>query len=217
MDLNRLCIGCAEALAHSGLWGPAIDWVQFKRPVRMSHIHLPEGVPGISAGFSFRPETAKPLRELAHVLLHSSVSETFNAAERELVATFVSSRNSCYFCMTSHGAVASHLHGDAGIVGSVCSDYLSAPISPKMKSFLAIAEQVQIDGKRVTKELVDRALAEGATEVDVHDVILVASAFCMFNRYVDGLGTWQPRDESMYAEMGRQLAENGYLNPTKRH
>jgi len=86
-----------------------------------------------------------------------------------------------------------------------------------MKSFLAIAEQVQIDGKRVTKELVDRALAEGATEVDVHDVIWSPLPSCMFNRYVDGLGTWQPRDESMYAEMGRQLAENGYLNPTKRH
>ena len=182
----------------------------------MPHIHLPDGAPGISGGFSFRPETAKPMRDLAHVLLHSSACASFTSAERELVATFVSSRNSCYFCMKSHGAVATHLHGDAGIVDAVCADYSSAPLSAKMKSLLAIADEVRIDGKRVTKDLVDAALAEGATEVDVHDTILIASAFCMFNRYVDGLGTWQPRDESMYAEMGRQLADNGYSAPTRR-
>ena len=177
----------------------------------MPHIQLPEDMPGITAGFAFRPETAQPLRELAHVLLHASGNEGFSSAERELVAAFVSSRNTCYFCQTSHAAAAAHLFGgDPALVAAVCAGYRLAPISSKLKALLAIAEQVQVDGKRVTKELVERARAEGATDIDIHDTVLIAAAFCMYNRYVDGLATWQPREPGMYAQMGKQMAEQGY-------
>jgi uncharacterized peroxidase-related enzyme len=177
----------------------------------MPHIELPEQMPGITAGFAFRPETAKPMRELAHVLLHTSGNEGFSSADRELIASFVSSRNTCYFCQTSHGAAAAHLHeGGQDVVNAVCTDYKSAPISNKLKTLLAIAEQVQIDGKRVTADLVAKAKAEGATELDIHDTVLIAAAFCMYNRYVDGLATWQPRDSGMYAEMGKRMAMQGY-------
>ena len=78
----------------------------------MPHIELPEGLPGISAGFAFRPETAKPMRALAHILLHEPNSLT--AGERELIATYVSSRNKSTFCESSHGAAAAcHLGGEA--------------------------------------------------------------------------------------------------------
>jgi uncharacterized peroxidase-related enzyme len=177
----------------------------------MPHIQLPEDMPGITAGFAFRPETAQPLRELAHVLLHASGNEGFSSAERELIAAFVSSRNTCYFCQTSHAAAAAHLFGgDPALVAAVCAGYRLAPISSKLKALLAIAEQVQVDGKRVTKELVERARAEGATDIDIHDTVLIAAAFCMYNRYVDGLATWQPREPGMYAQMGKQMAEQGY-------
>src|ERR1700677_1968027 len=122
----------------------------------MPHIALPEESPGITAGFAVRPDTAKPMRELAHILLHTSGNDGFSSRDRELVAAFVSSKNTCYFCQTSHGAAASHLNGgDADIVTSVCQDYRTAPISEKLKALMAIAEQVQIDGKRVTTQLVD--------------------------------------------------------------
>ena len=179
----------------------------------MPNINLPEGMPGITAGFSFRPETAKPLRELAHILLHTSGNHGFSSADRELVAAFVSSRNTCYFCQTSHGAAATYLYdGNPLVVSAVCSDYRSAPISNKLKALLAIAEQVQIDGKRVTADLVRQAQAEGATDLEIHDTVLIAAAFCMYNRYVDGLATVQPRDSSMYAEMGKRMAEQGYCS-----
>ena len=177
----------------------------------MSHIALPEDMPGITAGFSFRPETAKPMRDLAHVLLHTSGNNSLSSADREVIASFVSLRNTCHFCHTSHGAAATHLYGgDVSILESVCADFRSAPISNKLKALLAIAEQVQIDGKRVTTTLIDAAKAEGATDLDLHDTVLIAAAFCMYNRYVDGLATWQPRDPAMYAEMGRRMAEQGY-------
>jgi uncharacterized peroxidase-related enzyme len=179
----------------------------------MPHIALPEDMPGITAGFAFRPDTAKPMRELAHVLLHTSGNDGFSSRDRELVAAFVSSRNTCYFCQTSHGAAASHLNGGSvDLVESVCRDYRSAAISEKLKALLAISEQVQVDGKRVTKELVDAAREHGATDLDIHDTVLIAAAFSMYNRYVDGLATVQPRNDAMYVEMGKQMAEQGYVS-----
>lgn len=179
----------------------------------MAHIALPEGVPGISSGFAFRPETAKPMRELAHILLHEPSSLT--PGERELIATYVSSQNNCYFCHTCHGAAAASHLGRNEVVKQVKTDFQSASVSPKLKALLAIAGKVQRGGKNVTSEDVAYARSLGATDLEIHDTVLIAAAFCMYNRYVDGLGTWQPRDESMYAEMGKHLAEHGYLKPTR--
>src|SRR5277367_4241809 len=113
----------------------------------MPHIDLPDGFPGISAGFTYRPETAKPMRELAHVLLHDANSLT--PGERELIATYVSSRNNCHFCQSSHGAAAACHLGDEAVVKQVKTDFSSAPISDKLKSLLVIAGKVQQDGKLV--------------------------------------------------------------------
>jgi uncharacterized peroxidase-related enzyme len=179
----------------------------------MAHIALPEGLPGISGAFAFRPETAKPMRELAHVLLHEPNS--LAPGERELIATYFSSQNDCYFCQTSHGAAAAcHLGGD-DVVRRVNADFESASISPKLKALLAIAGKVQRGGKLVTTEDVERARGEGASDVEIHDTVLIAAAFCMYNRYVDGLNTWQPRDVGMYGQMGQHLAEHGYLKSSR--
>ena len=180
----------------------------------MPHIDLPEGMPGISAGLTYRPETAKPMRELAHVLLHDA--NTLTPGERELIATYVSSRNDCHFCQSSHGAAAACHLGDASVVQQVKTDFLSAPVSAKLKTLLAIAGKVQQDGKLVTKTDVEAARAEGATDLEIHDTVLIAAAFCMFNRYVDGLDTWQPRNPEMYARMGEHLATEGYTAPSIR-
>jgi uncharacterized peroxidase-related enzyme len=180
----------------------------------MPHIKLPQELPGITAGFAFRPETAKPMRALAHILLHEPNSLT--GGERELIATYVSSRNKTTFCELSHGAAAaSHLGGEAK-VKQVKTDFASADISPKLKALLAIAGKVQQDGKLVTAADVEAARRQGATDLEIHDTVLIAAAFCMYNRYVDGLGTWQPADPSMYAQMGQQLAEKGYATPSVR-
>src|ERR1700748_876279 len=133
----------------------------------MPHIGLPEGVPGISAGFAVRPETAKPMRELAHILLHEPASLT--PGERELIATYVSSQNNCYFCQTSHGAAAaSHLE-NAETVKQVKTDFQAAPISAKLKALLAIAGQVQRGGKNVTSTDIEAARDQGATDLEIHD------------------------------------------------
>jgi len=180
----------------------------------MPHIALPEGYPGISAGFTYRPETAKPMRELADILLHQPNSLT--QGERELIATYVSSRNCTKFCALSHAAAATaHLGSDA-VVKQIQTGLDGADISAKLKALLVIAGKVQQDGKLVTTADVEAARREGATDLEIHDTVLIAAAFSMYNRYVDGLGTWQPTNPEMYAQMGKHLAEEGYTKPSIR-
>jgi len=179
----------------------------------MAHTAIPEGLPGISGGFAFRPETAAPMRELAHILLHEPGSLT--PGERELIAAYVSSQNGCYFCQASHGAAAASHLGNDEVVNQVKVDFECAPVTPKLKALLVIAGKVQRGGKNVTSEDVAHARGLGASDLEIHDTVLIASAFCMYNRYVDGLGTWQPHDQAMYAEMGKHLAEHGYLKPSR--
>jgi uncharacterized peroxidase-related enzyme len=177
----------------------------------MAYIDVPEGVPGIRSLVMFRPETGKPLYELAQVVLRGESPLT--PAERELIAAHVSNRNSCRFCMESHAAAARCLYGDErAVVDEVLADPASADVSPKMKALLGIAGKVQLSGKQVTPEDIDTARAEGATDREIHDTVLIAAAFSMFNRYVDGLGTWQPTDRAAYEEMGVRMAK-GYVLP----
>lgn len=180
----------------------------------MPHIGLPEGLPGIVSGFAFRPEVAAPMRDLAEILLRGP--NTLSPAERELIATYVSSQNDCFFCQASHGAAAAHLPGGSyAVVDAVRQDYTSAPVSSKLKALLAIAGKVRQGGKHVTADDVAAARAEGATDREIHDAVLIAAAFCMYNRYVDGLATFTPKDPAEYDAMGRQLASRGYLAAEK--
>jgi len=179
----------------------------------MPHIALPEGVPGIRSALQFRPETAAPLLQLAEVLLRGPNALT--SAEREMIAAFVSSKNECRFCHASHRAAAAHnLGGDYSVVDAVSAGYEGAPVSAKLKALLAIAGKVQQGGTCVTAGDIDRARAEGATDVEIHDTVLIAAAFCMYNRYVDGLATFTPTDDRVYDEMGRRMAHQGYVNRT---
>jgi uncharacterized peroxidase-related enzyme len=175
----------------------------------MPHIDLPEGVPGIRGPLNKYPETAKPLLELAQTLLRGD--STLSAGERELIATYVSNRNGCMFCAGTHGAAAKHmLEGDFSLIEQVWEGPEEAPVSEKLKSLLRIAGKVQQGGKEVTGDDVARARSEGATDEEIHDTVLIASAFCMYNRYVDGLDTLAPSNLSDYDEMGAVMAEEGY-------
>ena len=106
-------------------------------------------------------------------------------------------------------------NGSEELVGAVCADPRTADISPELRALLTIAGRVQADAKTVTSALVEAARAEGATDLEIHDTVLIAAAFCMYNRYVDGLATLQPHDPSMYAEMGKHLAGHGYRSSSK--
>jgi uncharacterized peroxidase-related enzyme len=169
----------------------------------MAYIALPADLPGIRGAMAFRPETARPLNDLVEVLLTGP--NTLSLGERELIATYVSSRNCTHYCHSIHGMIA------AALVKQVKTDFMQAAISPKLKALLVIAGKVQQDGKLVTAADVDAARVLGATDIEIHDTVLIAAAFCMYNRYVDGLGTEQPDDEALYRERGKRVARDGYV------
>jgi uncharacterized peroxidase-related enzyme len=175
----------------------------------MPHIDLPEGVPGIRSAMQFRPETAVHLNALAEQLLRAE--NTLSPGDRELIAAYVSSRNKTVFCENSHSAFAAvQLEGGIDLVEQVKRDPDSAPIDPKLRALLRVAGKVAVDGKSVTSADVEAARAEGATDLEIHDTVLIAAAFCMYNRYVDGLDTWQPADPEAYLERAHALVEHGY-------
>jgi uncharacterized peroxidase-related enzyme len=179
----------------------------------MAHINLPEGIPGIRGPMQFRPETARPLNEIVDVLLRGPHS--LSQGERELIGTYVSARNDCRYCQTIHGAIAAHhLHGNEDLVACVKRDPENADISSKLKALLAIAAKVQQSGKDVTTRDIERARNEGATDLEIHDTVLIAAVFCMCNRYVDGLATWAPDDPEFYRQRAAIVATNGYAAST---
>jgi len=179
----------------------------------MAHIRLPDGLPGIRGPMTFRPETAKPMNELVDLLLRGP--HTLSPGERELIATYVSAENDCRYCQTIHGAIAAHhLGGDEELVLNVKRDFEHAGVSSKLKALLAIAGKVQVSGKNVTAADVERARKEGATDLEIHDTVLIAAMFSMCNRYVDGLATWAPDDPEFYRQRAALVATNGYTAAT---
>lgn len=178
----------------------------------MAHIQVSEGVPGIRSLVMYRPDTGQHLYALAQALLRND--SPLSEAERELIATFVSSLNDCGFCAGSHAAAARFLFGqEKELVDQVISDYQTAPVSDKLKSLLTIAKHVQQDARTVSAELVADARNHGATDRDIHDTVLIAATFCLFNRYVDGLATLTPSDPVAYEAMGERMGTVGYVMP----
>lgn len=176
----------------------------------MPHIRLDDDLPGITSLLAYRPETARPLNELAEVLLRGP--STLPRGERELIAAYVSGLNECRFCTNSHAAcAAAQLPEGMTLVDQVRADPATAPISRKLRALLEIAAAVQQGGRHVQATQVKLAREAGATDLEIHDTVLIAAAFCMYNRYVDGLATWTPDDPALYAEAAERITTGGYL------
>ncbi|HEY5395649.1 MAG TPA: peroxidase-related enzyme [Trebonia sp.] len=176
----------------------------------MAHVELGNDMPGIRGLLAYRPETAGPLMELAQVLLRGD--STLSAGERELIAAAVSRQNECEYCAASHGASAAALLPGGGeqVEAVLAGPPGDAPVSGKLRALLDIAGLVRADGRLVTDEAVTTARAAGATDREIHDTVLIAAAFCMYNRYVDGLATSVPDDPAQYEISAAHLVAHGY-------
>ena len=166
--------------------------------------------PGIIGLLETQPRTGRVLSELADVLLRAP--HTLTPGERELIAAYVSGLNNCQFCCNSHSAIAAaQMDEGMRLVERVRTDLAGAPISEKLRSLLRIAGAVQESGRAVSPDMVAAARVQGATDLEIHDTVLIAAAFCMYNRYVDGLGTFAPDDPGAYAQEAQNIVEKGYV------
>jgi uncharacterized peroxidase-related enzyme len=179
----------------------------------MPHIALNSDEPGIRGLLRYRPETARPLSELAEVLLRGP--STLTRGERELIGAYVSGLNDCKYCSSSHSAsAAAQLPGGMAVVDQVRTDPAGAPVPDKIKTLLTLAAAVQRSGHDVSEAEVAAARAAGATDLEIHDTVLIAAMFSLFNRYVDGLATVAPNDPAAYAAGAQHLIRDGYVPPT---
>ena len=174
----------------------------------MPYIPLETYLPGITGLLEYDKVAAAPIRELTQILLRGE--STLTEGERELIATVVSNGNECKFCTAAHTAAANVLLNENETSQKVKENIITAPVSDKMKALLTIASMVRESGKAVTKEAIDKAKAEGATDIEIHDTVLIAALFCLYNRYVDGLATITPSDPEFYKGLGERLKDHGY-------
>ncbi|UBM58183.1 peroxidase-related enzyme [Marinilongibacter aquaticus] len=181
----------------------------------MAYIKLEneEYLPGIRGLMAFSPDTSKPMNLLADTLLCRPERGTLSKGDRELIGAYTSYLNDCHFCQNVHGAAASCQFEDGGTAFSqVKKNVDQAEIPDKLKALLHIAAAVQKGGKNVSQDQIDLARSLGSTDNDIHDTVLIAAAFCMFNRYVDGLNTWAPQNQEAYDESGERIKRDGYAN-----
>ena len=174
----------------------------------MPYIPLESHLPGITGLLEYRKETGQPIRELTEILLRGP--STLTRAERELVATVVSNGNQCKFCSAAHAATVDMLLGESETCMLVKADISTAPVSEKMKALLTIADKVREDGKLVTPAHIAAAKAAGATDLEIHDTVLRAGLFCLYTRYVDGMATAMPEDDSYLTMLAGRLVNHGY-------
>lgn len=175
----------------------------------MPHIPLDEKLPGITGLLNYRQDTALPIRQLTQILLRGE--STLSEGERELIATVTSQGNQCRFCTAAHTAAADAYFGDRETAEMVKTDPEHAPVSSKMKYLLEIARRVQADARTVSTQLVENARNEGATDLEIHDTVLITALFCLYNKYVDGLASVTPVDPAFYDRLAVILKNNGYL------
>ena len=178
----------------------------------MAYINTGVNQPGIVELLRYKLSTGNALLNLAHTLLIEN--SPLSSGERELIASYVSYLNECEFCHLSHAVAANAYFNDQGeTVSCVIQNIDTSNISDKMKALLRIADKVQKSGKQVLKTDIEKAFENGASDEEIHDTVLIAAAFCMFNRYVDGLGT-TPANPEEYAEMGKRMTQGYKIQPT---
>ena len=178
----------------------------------MPHISLREELYGITSLLDYKPNVAAPLCALTDLLLTGS--STLSQYERELIAMHVSQRNECVFCAAAHGAIACALPGGSEeLTNAVKNNPEAAPVSAKMKALLHLAGKVQQGGHLVGAADTEAARQAGASDLEIHDTVLIAALFCLYNRYVDGLATVAPADPAFYQALGERIAGRGYAMP----
>jgi uncharacterized peroxidase-related enzyme len=177
----------------------------------MPYISQNTDLPGIIGLMNYRTDTGKFIAEFTEMLLRGDSPLT--RGEREVISTYVSLLNGCNFCRAAHESIARKvLAEESNLVDIIYHDLDSANISEKLKILLKIAAKVQKSGHDVTADDIQQAKLQGATDREIHDTVLISAAFCMFNRYVDGLSAATPEDPSVYEQISAQIVKSGYVS-----
>jgi uncharacterized peroxidase-related enzyme len=167
--------------------------------------------PGILVAMNLAPGLATHLRGLADELLVKDFpGATITRGERELLATAVSAANDCFYCMDTHGAFACAVAPELKPLLDDVKTGGSHGVSPKLGALLAIARTVAKNARALTAADVQAARDAGASDADTQLAVMIAAAFAMYNRMVDGFRAKTPGSPDAYAARAEQIAAHGY-------
>ncbi len=179
----------------------------------MAYIETGVNQPGLVELLFYKGSTGKPLANLVHALLHGPSG--LSRVERELIAAYVSDLNDCDFCRQVHTEAAGNQVPDGSTaVACAITGNNHRLLTPRMQALLPLAALVTKSGKAVTPTAIEAAKRSGAAEEDIHDTVLIAAAFCMYNRYIDGLGA-KPATAEEVPLLGQRFAKKGYKYPPR--
>lgn len=176
---------------------------------------LPEA-PGILAAMMLTPGLGVHLRGLANELLVNDYpGASISRGERETLAAAVSAANDCFFCMDSHAAFATAVLQRSGVgVADALFEGIKGGsfegLGDKMRALVHISQVVRRDPLELTSADVAAARDAGATDGDVQLAVLIAAAFSMYNRMVDGFRARTAPTPDAYRESAGAIAEYGY-------
>ena len=176
---------------------------------KMPHIDIPSGLPGITGLLESRLDTSEPIRDLTQEIMRGE--STLTEGERELIASIVCDGNECKFCTQAHTTTAARYVGSLDLVRSIIADPMASPLHPRISRLLVMAAAVRASPQGVSQEMVDDAREAGATHQEIHDTILIAALFCMYNRYVDGLASVCPDNDEYFDALADRLSSQGYV------
>jgi uncharacterized peroxidase-related enzyme len=182
---------------------------------------LPDA-PGITAAIRLTPGLGIHLRGLAdELLVHDFPGATLSRAEREMIAAATSAANDCFFCMDSHAAHATALleRGGATEFVPVLDEIKLGSferLDDKMRALIEIAGKVRREARDLTAADVAVAQAAGATDADVQLAVLIAAAFSMYNKMVEGFRAKTPPNVEVYRGRAAEIADHGYSVPVDR-
>lgn len=175
----------------------------------MAHISLDPNLPGMRSLLAFRPAIAPSLLGLMQTIMRSNIG--LSIGERELIATYVSKLNNCSQCFQIHGEVAKCFFIDQPtLINEILEDSNLSTITERQNVILNIAKNVQRGGLFVTAKQIEEAKLKGISELEIHDIVLIASLFCFFNKYSDGLGLTSNDTPETLSKRGQIMAEFGY-------
>ena len=175
----------------------------------MAHVTLNSDLPGITGLLNTWPLPGEPIRDLTQYILRGENS--LSEGERELIASMVCVGNSCQFCSNAHIAAAARYIGSKETVNAILQQPFGGEVDNRIAHLLEISGAVGISGSLVTESMIESAKQAGATDLEIHDTIMIAALFSFYNRYVDGLATDLPENESYYEMLADRLTTSGYV------
>lgn len=175
----------------------------------MAFITLDNTLQGMRQLLAYKPIIAGPMLALMEGVMRSN--DGLSLGERELIASYISYLNDCRHCQIIHGEIAQCLlNDDDFIMDTLRSNFKELKLNPRINAILNIVKCIHLGGKHVGASQIDAAKKIGITEMEIHDTVLISSMFCMFNRYIDGLGLESTDTELSFKQRAKQIAENGY-------